>query len=130
MSPSDVSKCLRVALSISGPFLCGFCMCNSDTHYNLCNIDRCLIYCYIQVAMRVAEEKGCLIGQEVGYRIRFDDCTDPQKTAIKVRIKAFNALNLVEFCVICISANKQKQYKHVNVQIKYYYHVSLIARCP
>ncbi|CAB3982885.1 probable ATP-dependent RNA helicase DHX35 [Paramuricea clavata] len=35
------------------------------------------------VAMRVAEEKGTLIGQEVGYRIRFDDCTDPQKTAIK-----------------------------------------------
>jgi ATP-dependent RNA helicase DDX35 len=35
--------------------------------------------------MRVAEEKGTLIGQEVGYRIRFDDCTDPQKTAIKVK---------------------------------------------
>lgn len=35
--------------------------------------------------MRVAEEKGTLIGHEVGYRIRFDDCTDPQKTAIKVR---------------------------------------------
>ena len=34
--------------------------------------------------MRVAEEKGTLIGQEVGYRIRFDDCTDPEKTAIKV----------------------------------------------
>jgi ATP-dependent RNA helicase DDX35 len=35
--------------------------------------------------MRVAEEKGTLIGQEVGYRIRFDDCTDPQKTVIKVK---------------------------------------------
>ncbi|XP_046842076.1 probable ATP-dependent RNA helicase DHX35 isoform X1 [Xenia sp. Carnegie-2017] len=35
------------------------------------------------VAMRVAEERGTMIGQEVGYHIRFDDCTDPQKTAIK-----------------------------------------------
>ena len=35
--------------------------------------------------MRVAEERGTMIGQEVGYHIRFDDCTDPQKTAIKVR---------------------------------------------
>ena len=36
--------------------------------------------------MRVAEERGTLVGHEVGYRIRFDDCSDPQKTAIKVRI--------------------------------------------
>ena len=27
------------------------------------------------VATRVAEEQGCLVGQKVGYSIRFDDCT-------------------------------------------------------
>ena len=45
--------------------------------------------------MRVAEEKGTLIGQEVGYRIRFDDCTDPEKTAIKVtgQVLHFGALS-------------------------------------
>ncbi|XP_069698122.1 probable ATP-dependent RNA helicase DHX35 isoform X2 [Periplaneta americana] len=35
------------------------------------------------LATRVAEEKGCLLGQTVGYSIRFDDCFDPQQTKIK-----------------------------------------------
>lgn len=36
----------------------------------------------VSVAKRVAEEVGCHIGQEVGYTIRFEDCTGPE-TAIK-----------------------------------------------
>jgi ATP-dependent RNA helicase DDX35 len=37
------------------------------------------------LATRVAEERGCLLGAEVGYSIRFDDCCHPQDTKIKVR---------------------------------------------
>ena len=29
------------------------------------------------VAKRVADEIGCTLGQEVGYSIRFEDCTSP-----------------------------------------------------
>lgn len=35
------------------------------------------------LATRVAEEKGCLLGDVVGYSIRFDDCTDQETTKIK-----------------------------------------------
>ena len=31
----------------------------------------------IPVAKRVAEERGCKVGGEVGYSVRFDDCTSP-----------------------------------------------------
>ncbi|KAF2797073.1 P-loop containing nucleoside triphosphate hydrolase protein [Melanomma pulvis-pyrius CBS 109.77] len=31
----------------------------------------------MSVAKRVAEEVGCVLGQEVGYSIRFEDCTSP-----------------------------------------------------
>lgn len=34
------------------------------------------------VAKRVAEEVGCRLGQEVGFTIRFEDCTSPE-TKIK-----------------------------------------------
>jgi hypothetical protein len=37
------------------------------------------------LAMRVAEDKGSLLGKTVGYSIRFDDCFDPLYTGIKVR---------------------------------------------
>ncbi|XP_037771510.1 probable ATP-dependent RNA helicase DHX35 isoform X3 [Chelonia mydas] len=37
----------------------------------------------VSVAGRVAEERGAVLGHEVGYCIRFDDCTDPQATRIK-----------------------------------------------
>eukprot|EP00514_Thraustochytrium_sp_LLF1b_P006215 CAMPEP_0184509746 /NCGR_PEP_ID=MMETSP0198_2-20121128/1446_1 /TAXON_ID=1112570 /ORGANISM="Thraustochytrium sp., Strain LLF1b" /LENGTH=1121 /DNA_ID=CAMNT_0026899593 /DNA_START=21 /DNA_END=3386 /DNA_ORIENTATION=+ len=36
----------------------------------------------VSVARRVAEEYGCQVGQEVGYTIRFEDCTGPE-TRIK-----------------------------------------------
>ena len=36
----------------------------------------------MSVAKRVAEEFGCRLGQEVGYTIRFEDCTTPE-TIIK-----------------------------------------------
>ena len=36
----------------------------------------------MSVAKRVAEEFGCRLGQEVGYTIRFEDCTSPE-TLIK-----------------------------------------------
>ncbi|XP_069508390.1 probable ATP-dependent RNA helicase DHX35 isoform X2 [Ambystoma mexicanum] len=37
----------------------------------------------VSVAGRVAEERGAVLGHEVGYCIRFDDCTDPHATRIK-----------------------------------------------
>ncbi|XP_064420527.1 probable ATP-dependent RNA helicase DHX35 [Latimeria chalumnae] len=37
----------------------------------------------VSVAGRVAEERGAVLGHEVGYSIRFDDCSDPQATRIK-----------------------------------------------
>lgn len=36
----------------------------------------------MSVAKRVAEEFGCRLGQEVGYTIRFEDCTSTE-TMIK-----------------------------------------------
>lgn len=36
----------------------------------------------MSVAKRVCEEYGCRLGQEVGYTIRFEDCTTPE-TKIK-----------------------------------------------
>ncbi|XP_013172248.1 PREDICTED: pre-mRNA-splicing factor ATP-dependent RNA helicase PRP16-like isoform X1 [Papilio xuthus] len=36
----------------------------------------------MSVAKRVADEMGCKLGEEVGYAIRFEDCTSP-KTVIK-----------------------------------------------
>jgi ATP-dependent RNA helicase DDX35 len=35
------------------------------------------------VAARVAYEMGVKLGEEVGYSVRFDDCSDPEKTRIK-----------------------------------------------
>ena len=36
----------------------------------------------MSIAKRVAEEFGCRLGQEIGYSVRFDDCTCPE-TKIK-----------------------------------------------
>lgn len=38
----------------------------------------------MQVAQRIAEERGSILGQEVGYAIRFENCTNPDSTRIKV----------------------------------------------
>lgn len=35
------------------------------------------------LASRVADERNCILGADVGYAIRFDDCTD-ETTKIKV----------------------------------------------
>lgn len=37
----------------------------------------------VSLATRVAEERGTLLGDEIGYHVRFDDCTDPKTTAVK-----------------------------------------------
>lgn len=37
----------------------------------------------ISVASRVADERACILGNEVGYCIRFEDCSDPNLTKIK-----------------------------------------------
>lgn len=42
----------------------------------------------MSVAKRVAEEYGCQLGQEVGYTIRFEDCTSPS-----TKIKYMTGLN-------------------------------------
>jgi len=34
------------------------------------------------VAKRVAQERGCVLGTTVGYRVRFDDCSHPRKTKL------------------------------------------------
>ena len=43
----------------------------------------------MSVAKRVAEEYGCQLGQEVGYTIRFEDCTSPS-TKIKYMTDGMN----------------------------------------
>ncbi|PKU29031.1 hypothetical protein llap_20665 [Limosa lapponica baueri] len=50
-------------------------------------VDDLLLCLELNVAGRVADERGAVLGHEVGYCIRFDDCTDPQATRIKVQKK-------------------------------------------
>ncbi|ORX59963.1 P-loop containing nucleoside triphosphate hydrolase protein [Piromyces finnis] len=49
----------------------------------------------MSVAKRVAEEVGCRVGQEVGYTIRFEDCTSPE-----TRIKYMTDGMLLRECLI------------------------------
>lgn len=37
----------------------------------------------ISLAKRVSEEYGCILGEDVGYHVRFSNLTDPQKTHLK-----------------------------------------------
>lgn len=46
-----------------------------------CTQPRCIAA--TSVAARVAEEMGVRLGEEVGYSIRFEDCTHPDLTRIK-----------------------------------------------
>lgn len=48
------------------------------------------------LATRVAEEKGSLLGDLVGYAIRFDDCTNPETTRIKVLLNKNYSLLFVK----------------------------------
>lgn len=38
----------------------------------------------VSLANRVADERGSMIGKEIGYRIRFDDCWSEDETKVKV----------------------------------------------
>jgi ATP-dependent RNA helicase DHX8/PRP22 len=49
----------------------------------------------MSVAKRVAEEVGCRVGQEVGYSIRFEDCTSPE-----TRIKYMTDGMLLRECLV------------------------------
>jgi ATP-dependent RNA helicase DHX8/PRP22 len=49
----------------------------------------------MSVAKRVADEFGCRVGQEVGYTIRFEDCTSSQ-----TRIKYMTDGILLRECLI------------------------------
>lgn len=67
-----------------------------------------------QVASRVAEERGAFLGHEVGYTIRFDDCSDPHATRIKVQTHArllvlryvvFKEYPSLTSCYLCLSVS-------------------------
>lgn len=47
----------------------------------------------MSVAQRVADELDVMIGQEVGYTIRFEDCTSP-RTILKLE-KNYNSISLI-----------------------------------
>lgn len=55
----------------------------------------------VSVAKRVAEEVGCRLGQEVGYTIRFEDCTGPE-----TRIKYMTDGMLLRECLIDQNVSK------------------------
>lgn len=48
----------------------------------------------MSVAARVAQEVGCKLGNEVGYSIRFEDCTS-EKTLLKCAPGSFSGSNFV-----------------------------------
>lgn len=54
----------------------------------------------MSVAKRVAEEFGCRLGQEVGYTIRFEDCTSPE-----TQIKYMTDGMLLRECLVDLDLN-------------------------
>jgi HrpA-like RNA helicase len=56
----------------------------------------------MSVAKRVSEEFGCRLGEEVGYSIRFDDCTS-QQTAIKYMTDGM-LTRLIAACAQCLAS--------------------------
>lgn len=75
-----VTQPRRVA-AISVSALLMSCYRSPPSHFSVTMLR---FYFSLQVANRVAEERGALLGHEVGYTIRFDDCSDPHSTRIKV----------------------------------------------
>ncbi|KAF9095828.1 DEAH-box ATP-dependent RNA helicase prp22 [Mortierella sp. AD031] len=55
----------------------------------------------MSVAKRVAEEVGCRLGQEVGYTIRFEDCTSPE-----TKIKYMTDGMLMRECLVDMSMSQ------------------------
>lgn len=55
----------------------------------------------MSVAKRVSEEFGCRLGQEVGYTIRFEDCTSPE-----TKIKYMTDGMLLRECLIDSELNQ------------------------
>lgn len=55
----------------------------------------------MSVAKRVAEEFGCRLGQEIGYTIRFEDCTSPE-----TKIKYMTDGMLLRECLIDSDLNQ------------------------
>lgn len=63
----------------------------------------------ITVAQRVAEEMQCTLGREVGYQVRFDDCTSQVREAhtrlLSVSLVDHN-LPTVPSCVCCCARTR------------------------
>ena len=62
----------------------------------------------MSVAARVAQEVGCKLGNEVGYSIRFEDCTS-DKTVLKCAL----ALRALTVCAIFAGRAAQATQLHV-----------------
>lgn len=57
----------------------------------------------VSLTNRVADERGSMIGREIGYRIRFDDCWDENETKIKVGLVSFiSSLSFLIFIAVLV----------------------------
>ena len=61
----------------------------------------------MSVAKRVAEEFGCDLGQEVGYTIRFEDCTGPS-TVIKYMTDGMLMREYLAVCAVWNSSRRRR----------------------
>ena len=74
----------------------------------------------ITVAKRVSEERGCKLGGEVGYSVRFDDCTSPQ-TYIKF---ITDGMLLREAMLDSeLSQYASHSFFKIHIYYHYYYHI-------
>lgn len=60
----------------------------------------------ITVAQRVAQEMQCTLGREVGYQVRFDDCTS--------QVSSWNHITSVKHWLIFLMLNSNKSYLYLN----------------
>jgi hypothetical protein len=76
----------------------------------------------VLIAKRVAEEFGCQLGQQVGYTIRFEDCTSP-KTVIKCvyTVHQYYTLSLVlaYWCQELWYYNTHKHFLHKSLILSF-----------